>query len=151
MCNIATPQVGKYYVLLKGHAAYSGASLVGQVSVPSSGHSYSNSKRYDIPDNNKTGISSPITVPLTGNAGTLTVDVNIVHTRSGNLVLSLIAPNGQSFTLQSRKGGTTDNIVKTYTVDAGAIKEKGDWKLKVVDAAATDTGYIKSWKINFSN
>ncbi len=150
-CNIATPQVGKYYVLLKGHGAYSGASLVAQLSVPSSGHSYSNTTRYDIPDNKTAGISSPITVPLTGNAGTLTVNVEIIHPYIGDLVVSLIAPNGQSFTLQNRSGGSADNIVKTFTVNAGSINEKGDWKLKVVDAASADVGYIKSWKINFAN
>lgn len=148
-CNISAPAAGRYYVLLKGHNAYSAASLL--ASITSTAVSYENTTRYDIPDNNTTGISSPISVPRTSAAGTFPVDVNIIHTYSGDLVVSLIAPNGSSYVLQNKAGGSADNIVKTFTVNAGTTGSNGTWKLKVVDAARIDTGYIKSWKINFPN
>lgn len=149
-CNIATPKAGKYYVLLKGHAAYSGASLLG-VTTSSSGSSYQNTTPYSIPDNNSTGISSSIVVPRTGASNTVLVDVNITHPYIGDLVVSLIAPNGKTFAMHNRVGGSADNIVKTYAVNVGAIASNGTWKLRVVDAASVDKGTLNSWKLSFAN
>lgn len=149
-CNIATPAAGKYYVLLKGHAAYSGASLLASVTTPG-GPSYQNSTVFSIPDNNSSGISSPVTVPRTGASGTVSVDVDISHTYIGDLVVSLIAPNGKVFTLHNKAGGSADNIVKTYSVNAGTVASNGVWKLRVVDAASVDIGKLNNWKLTFAN
>ena len=104
-----------------------------------------NTADYTIPDNNTTGASSPISISTAGNAGTVTVDVNIVHTYSGDLVVDLIAPDNTVYTLQSRVGGSADNIVKSFTVNVGAKSRVGTWKLRVSDRSASDTGYINSW------
>lgn len=109
------------------------------------GISLTNTTDYTIPDNNTTGISSAISVPTAGNAGTVTVDVNIVHSRSGDLILDLIAPDNTVYLLQSRVGGTAANIVKSFSVNVGAKSRVGSWKLRVKDAASGSTGYINSW------
>ena len=73
--------------------------------------------------------------------------VNIVHTYSGDLVVELVAPDGTVRTLQSRVGGSADNIVKTFTTNLSSEAINGAWKLRVKDRASTDTGYINSWSI----
>jgi len=94
-------------------------------------------------------VTSTITVSgRTGNAPSNTqVAVNIVHTYSGDLVVELLAPDGTVYALQSRTGGSADNIVKTYTVNLSSELTNGAWKLRVSDRASSDTGYINSWSI----
>lgn len=156
-CAISNVQAGTYYVRVKAYSSYSGVSLVGSYTTGGSGGgggaplTYENTTDYAIPDNNATGISSPVSVTRTGASGTVTVDVNIVHTYSGDLVVDLVAPNGTVYNLQNRSGGSADNIVKTFTVNAGSTSSNGTWNLRVKDRASQDTGYINSWKLTFAN
>ena len=152
-CNIATAQAGTYQVLVKAYTAFSGATLTGSYTTGGGGggttQTYTNGTDVAIPDNNATGITSTITVSgRTGNAPSNTqVAVNIVHTYSGDLVVELVAPDGTVRTLQSRVGGSADNIVKTFTTNLSTEAINGAWKLRVKDRASTDTGYINSWSI----
>lgn len=97
-------------------------------------------------------VTSPIAVSgVTGNApATLKVDVNIVHTYRGDLVIDLIAPDGTAYRLKaSSSNDGADNVVASYTVNASSEVANGTWKLQVKDVAAQDTGYINSWKLTF--
>ncbi|MBO4207083.1 S8 family peptidase [Micromonospora echinofusca] len=95
-------------------------------------------------------VESSITVSgCTGNAGSAsTVAVNIVHTYIGDLVVTLVAPDGTAYTLHNRTGSSTDNINQTYTVNLSGEVANGTWKLRVQDAASGDTGYLNSWTLN---
>ena len=64
-------------------------------------------------------VESPITVAgCAGNASaTAQIDVSIVHTYIGDLVVDLIAPDGSVYNLHNRAGGSADNINQTYTVN----------------------------------
>ena len=153
-CTFASSTGGTYYIRLKAYSAFSGVSLVGDYTAGGGGgggstQTYTNTTDYNIPDNNATGITSTINVSgRTGNAPSNTqVAVNIVHTYSGDLVVELVAPDGTVYTLQSRVGGSADNIVKTFTTNLSSEAINGAWKLRVKDRASTDTGYINSWSI----
>ncbi|MGE7388513.1 M4 family metallopeptidase [Streptomyces sp. NPDC004126] len=109
---------------------------------------FENTNDYAIADN--ATVESPITVTRTGNApSTLKVDVNIVHTYIGDLKVDLVAPDGSVYNLHNRSGGSADNIVKSYTVNASSEVAQGVWKLRVNDNASLDTGKIDSWKLTF--
>ncbi|MFF1341798.1 M28 family metallopeptidase [Streptomyces sp. NPDC058290] len=115
------------------------------------GQSFENTADVNIPDSPGAAVTSPITVSgVTGNApATTKVDVNIVHTYRGDLVVDLIAPDGTVYNLHNRSGGSADNLVQTYTVNASSEVANGVWKLQAKDGAAQDVGYINSWKITF--
>ncbi|MFE4260376.1 M28 family metallopeptidase [Streptomyces sp. NPDC056883] len=115
------------------------------------GPSFENTADVTIPDSPAAAVNSPITVSgVTGNApATTKVDVNIVHTYIGDLVVDLVAPDGSVYNLHNRTGGSADNIVKSVTVNASSEVANGVWNLRVKDAAAQDVGYINSWKITF--
>ncbi|WP_394621371.1 S8 family serine peptidase [Lentzea sp. JNUCC 0626] len=117
---------------------------------PPPGREFENTADVAIPDTN-TPVTSSITVSnVTGNApATLKVDVNIVHTYRGDLVVDLIAPDGSVYSLQKSSNDSADNIVTTYTVNASSEVANGTWKLQVRDVARQDTGYINSWKLTF--
>ncbi|MFD0271552.1 M4 family metallopeptidase [Streptomyces sp. NPDC127106] len=109
---------------------------------------FENTNDYQIADN--ATVESPITVTRTGNApSTLKVDVNIVHTYVGDLRVDLVAPDGSVYNLRNRSGGSADNIVQSFTVNASSEAANGVWKLRVADLASLDTGYINSWKLTF--
>ncbi|MFD5424349.1 S8 family serine peptidase [Streptomyces sp. NPDC127084] len=97
-------------------------------------------------------VESPITVTgVSGNAPTaLKVGVDIKHTYRGDLVLSLVAPDGTVYTLEDfANNDGTDNVAKTYTVDASSETASGTWKLRVRDVASQDTGKIDAWNLTF--
>lgn len=114
------------------------------------GPSFENTADVNIPDSPGAAAVSPITVSgVTGNApATTRVDVNIVHTYRGDLVIDLIAPDGTAYRLKNSSGSdSADNVVASYTVNASGEVANGVWKLQVKDVAAQDVGYINSWKI----
>lgn len=111
---------------------------------------FSNNTDYNIPDNNTTGVQSPIAATGSGSAGTVRVDVRIIHTYIGDLIVDLIAPDGSIYNLHNRTGGSADNIITSYNVNASSETRAGTWKLKVRDRASRDVGYIDSWSITFN-
>ncbi|MFJ7158430.1 M28 family metallopeptidase [Streptomyces sp. NPDC101118] len=115
------------------------------------GPSFESTTDVNIPDYPAAAVNSPITVSgVTGNApATTKVDVNIVHTYRGDLIVDLVAPDGSVYNLHNRSGGSADNLVQSYTVNASSEVANGVWNLRVRDAAAQDIGYINSWKITF--
>lgn len=114
------------------------------------GKSFQNLDDMAIADN--ATVESPITVSgVSGNApATLKAGVDIKHTYRGDLVLSLVAPDGTVYPLEDfADSDGTDNVAKTYTVDASAETANGTWKLRVRDIATRDTGTIDSWNLTF--
>ena len=147
-CTIAAPSAGTYYVNLKAYSAFSGVSLVGDYGT-SSAQTYSNTSDYAIADN--ATVDSPITVSgRTGSApSTSSVSVNIVHTYQGDLKVDLVAPDGSLYNIHNRTGTSTDNVIKTVTLNLSTEALNGTWKLRVNDNAGGDTGYINSWSVTF--
>jgi aminopeptidase S len=95
-------------------------------------------------------VESPITIAgCTGNASTTaTVEVHLQHTYIGDLVVTLIAPDGSTYPLHNRAGGGTDNLDHTYTLNLSSEPANGTWRLRVQDAASADVGRIDSWTLN---
>jgi hypothetical protein len=104
-----------------------------------------------IPDNNPTGVT--VDVPVTGVTGSvaLTVSVDITHTYSGDLVLSLLRDGTRVKDLRVNTGGSTPNIVESYNLTAAEVGSTVNtrWTLKVVDNAAQDVGKVNSVKLSF--
>ncbi|MGW2873807.1 S8 family peptidase [Kitasatospora sp. NPDC001225] len=114
-----------------GEGQVDALKAVGGATQPT-GTYFENTADVAIPDN--TTVESPITVTgVTGNApATLKVGVDIKHTYRGDLVLSLVAPDGTVYLLEDfPNSDSTDNVAKTYTVNASASAANGTWKLRV--------------------
>ncbi|RGD62669.1 peptidase S8 [Kitasatospora xanthocidica] len=132
-----------------GEGQVDALKAVGGATQPT-GTYFENTADVAIPDN--TTVESPITVTgVTGNApATLKVGVDIKHTYRGDLVLSLVAPDGTVYLLEDfPNSDSTDNVAKTYTVNASASAANGTWKLRVKDGASGDTGTIDAWNLTF--
>ena len=104
-----------------------------------------------VPDNDPNGIESSIYVPDSATVTELKVTVDITHTYIGDLIVTLVAPNGATATLSNREGSSDDNIHKTWTITAdNGIDIHGTWKLKVSDNAQYDTGTLDDWKLQIT-
>lgn len=147
-CVMNSIQAGTYHVLINAYSTFSAASLVANFSA-SQQLIFSNDSNYNIPDNNPTGINSPLAVTYTGLAGNVEISYNIIHTYRGDLRVQLIDPNGTITTLRNPSGGSTNNLDESITINLGNVSSNGQWQLKVVDIYSQDTGYINSWQIEF--
>jgi secreted trypsin-like serine protease len=123
------------------------AAQLGGTTPPPTGRTFENTNDVAIPDN--TTVTSPITVSgATGAASaTSSIEVHIVHTFIGDLVVDLVAPDGSVYNLHNRTGSSTDNINQSYARNLGSEVANGTWNLRVRDAASQDVGRIDSWKI----
>ncbi|MET9604634.1 S8 family peptidase [Streptomyces sp. NPDC006512] len=121
----------------------------GGTTPPNPGTRFENLNDYAINDN--ATVESPVTVSgISGNApATLSVPVDIKHTYVGDLKVDLVAPDGTVYNLRNRTGGSADNIVQTFTVNASSEVANGVWKLRVADLANADVGKIDSWALQF--
>ncbi len=96
-------------------------------------------------------MESPITVSgVPGNApNDLALAVTIYHTWRGDLRVDLVAPDGSVYNLHNRRGGSADNLIRTYTRNVSSEVANGTWKLRVNDNASQDTGRIDKWSLQF--
>lgn len=100
-----------------------------------------------IPDNSTTGASSTITVAGAGPISSLAVTVDVQHPYRGDLRIELVHA-GRTVTLLDRQGAGEDDVRQTFSVaDFNAMDAAGDWTLRVVDTARSDTGTLRSWSI----
>jgi aminopeptidase S len=83
------------------------------------------------------------------------ISTNITHTFRGDLVIQVVAPNGQVATLSNRAGGSADNfsvtdrdITSAFTAGAPAT---GTWQLFVRDLATDDVGRINSFSLKITS
>ncbi|WP_211371760.1 S8 family serine peptidase [Marilutibacter maris] len=119
------------------------------VDPPAGPQTYSNTGDYQIRD--YTTVESPISVSgRSGNAPTdAVIAVDIRHTYRGDLRVDLVAPDGSTYLLANRSGGSTDNIIGSATLNLSTEALNGTWKLRVRDSGFGDTGYINEWSLTF--
>jgi serine protease len=113
------------------------------------GMAFTSDQWHFIPDNDKDGIRSRIFVNAHGIAKNVTISVNIKHDYIGDLKIHLIGPTGKSVTLLETSDDTADNLKTSWTVNASSVPAFGEWSLEVSDHYRQDTGYLKSWGIQF--
>ena len=137
---------------------------------------YSNHAPISIPDGDTTGIVSTIVVSGAGGFASQLVNVTIdslIHTFDGDIVLSLIAPDGSEIDLSVNNGGGGDNYISTVFTSSAATPissgsapftgiflpqeqftkltgtANGTWTLKVKDISSNDLGTLNKWSISF--
>ncbi|MBC7975714.1 MAG: M36 family metallopeptidase [Myxococcales bacterium] len=109
----------------------------------------------NIPDNNATGVNSVVSVPAGLDNLKVTVDTNITHTFRGDLIIQVVAPNGQTATLSNRAGGSADNFIANGLDISSAFtpgsSASGTWRLFVRDVARIDIGRINSFVLHVTS
>ena len=99
-----------------------------------------------IPDKGA-AISDTITISDPGDTSSVSIGVNITHTRIGDLKVDLLAPDGTVVNLHKRTGGNSENINRTYERVFDGTGIAGDWVLRVRDRANQDIGTLNGWTL----
>ncbi|RKT56729.1 S8 family peptidase [Saccharothrix australiensis] len=94
-------------------------------------------------------VESAVTVAgCAGNASaTASVSVAVTHTDVGDLVVSLVAPDGGVHVLHDRADAGTGELRRAYTVDLSGHVREGTWTLRVADAGTGGSGKLDSWTL----
>ncbi|MBB1254475.1 S8 family serine peptidase [Streptomyces sp. OF3] len=123
----------------------------GDTGNPPAGRTFENTTRLNIPDTGRSVTSSINVTGVSGNGPSdLRVAVDIRHTYRGDLVVDLVAPNGNSVRLKnSSASDNVANLNQTYTVNASQVAANGTWRLRVTDVYRGDTGYLNAWSLTF--
>jgi len=110
-----------------------------------------------IPDNDPGGVERILTVSATGQLDSIEVELDITHTYISDLIVELVSPANTSVILHNRLGGSSNNIIKTYTtMNASNLQNmrgdqvNGDWKLKVSDLEGIDQGKLNKWGLKLN-
>jgi len=108
-----------------------------------------NNTPLSIPDG---GVAVDSSVTVTGCAGNAkansTVSVNISHLNRGDVVITLVAPDGSTYQLKRRSNDSGDNIIATYTVDLSSETANGTWTLRLRDRRANGIGgTLNTWTL----
>lgn len=152
-CTLDVTGQGTFQVLIDGYEAYAGATLVathnGSETDAQPASSYSNTNVLAIPDNNAEGVSSKIVVDRSGDAGVVTVELDITHSYIGDLKVTLTSASGDEVVLHDNTGGAGTDIRTSYQVDFSGFEAQGEWGLKAVDSVRQDSGRLNSWSLTF--
>ena len=101
-----------------------------------------------IPDDNSNGITSELEVIANGSVADTEVSIDISHNYIGDLAIRLLCPGGGEALLQSRTGGNTENINRSYQLSTcDRQMATGIWKLVISDHAALDRGILNHWEL----
>lgn len=110
---------------------------------------FTNNYRYTIYDNYT--VNSRITSTKSANVTTAKVKYYISHSCIQDLSISLVAPDGRSYPLESSSYGSCTQrpastaVEKTVTLPSSATS--GTWTLRVRDNYSGDTGYLNGWSL----
>jgi serine protease len=149
-CFFSVPNPGTYYLMVRGFSSYSNTSLVATWERGSCGSEslFGADLPLSIPDNSATGASSVVNSQLAGNVLQARVRASIDHTARGDLVVTLLAPTGESFVLAKRTGGAADDLlIDTDLPAAVGLAAGGEWKLLVQDRALRDRGTLTEFEL----
>ncbi|MFQ3670745.1 MAG: S8 family serine peptidase [Verrucomicrobiia bacterium] len=110
----------------------------------SSPRSFVNSTPLDIPVVGT--VTSTLQVPITGPIGLVTLDINGTHTFLSDLTFALVSPSGKEAIFRFPDPSSGPFTVKDAPAWIFTGEDSiGEWKLRVTDGLALDSGAITSW------
>jgi subtilisin-like proprotein convertase family protein len=103
---------------------------------------------------------STLSLDTCGDIEDLLVEVDIRHSWRGDLVVTLVSPEGEEVLLHNRTGREADNLIGSYGISGGTLESvesldvlvgsvgTGTWTLLVSDSAEGDDGSLEAWVLS---
>ena len=111
--------------------------------------SFERTPALSIPDNDAQGVTDVLTIDREAVINSLSLKAQIDHSYRGDLIVSLIHPDGEEVTLFNRDGRNAENLLLEVSVpDFIGRPIGGEWGLRVVDLGRGDEGALKGWTLN---
>ena len=154
-CNsFANSASGTWYVTVNGYRSFRGVSLVADYDEGGNAFNevkvFSNEESVIIPDNNSAGVTSTVSSTFAGQAANVTLSVDISHRRTGELRITLIAPNGTEYLVKNTSDENSRGLVADYQVNTQGAPAQGVWSLKVSDNSRWRRGVLNNWTLRFN-
>jgi len=131
-----------------GIGAPANAASTGEIRL-AAGCTGTNDTDVPIPDAGA-AVSSSISIAGCGRAASSTsaLALKIVHTYRGDLVVTLVAPDGSAYPLKgSSEVDSGDDLEIRGEIDLSGEAADGTWQLRVQDVYTGDTGYIDTFSL----
>jgi subtilisin-like proprotein convertase family protein len=132
-------------------------------------NTYSDSPNIPITDNSSSFDETTITIPENVTISDVNISVDITHNWLGDLLITLLSPDGTEFKLIDRDCSSFENLEVTFD-DSGTTKtcnspttslilpeeslaalngklSTGQWTIRINDNEAEDTGTLNNWSI----
>ncbi|MFO0797136.1 MAG: Ig-like domain-containing protein [Gemmataceae bacterium] len=164
------------YSISDGRGGVASATAAVSVAPPPATQSFTNGTDVTIGSSGRVTVSSSVVVSgVTGSIRDVNVSLNLFHTYTRDLRITLIAPDGTAVRLFNRYGGSGDNLLGTTFDDQAATSvsgaaapftgtfrpavalaalngksPNGTWRLQVEDLAAGDGGYLDTWTLTLT-
>ena len=101
------------------------------------------------PDPSASHVFSKISIDRGEPVAKATVGLEIDHTYSGDLRVSLVTPGGQHLPVTAGEGGDNDIRGSFELALPADSRSDGDWHLVVSDQAGLDIGSLDAWSLTF--
>jgi subtilisin-like proprotein convertase family protein len=108
-----------------------------------------------IPDKDPVGITSTVSVGSNRTVASVAVSVDIVHQFSGDLQISLIAPDGTVAILLQPSMDPSQSLLRSFTLaDTPTLaafagrQAQGNWSLHIADLVRLSVGTLRKWSID---
>lgn len=132
----------------------------------------------DVPktiSDNSTVVSSLTVSGLSASVRDIDLNIDLVHTYTGDLAITLVSPNGRRVQVFNRHGGSGDNIITNLNDEAGTSvttgtppytgsfrpfqalslldggSANGTWRLEIADLAGGDVGTLRGWSLRIDH
>ncbi|QDU18158.1 Ig-like domain-containing protein [Urbifossiella limnaea] len=164
------------YSISDGRGGVASATAAISVAAPPATQSFTNGTDVAITASRRVTVSSTVVVSgLTGPIQDVNVSLNLFHTYTRDLRITLIAPDGTAVRLFNRYGGSGNNLLGTTFDDQAATavsgaaapftgtfrpgaalaalngrSPNGTWRLQVEDLSAGDGGYLDTWTLTLT-
>lgn len=121
---------------------------------PPAGAFFETDRNVSIPDARRrragNPANSPIEVSGVADAGTFTVNTNIVHTFRGDLRVEVVLPGGAVGTIKTEDvNDSAADVITSTTFNGAGLGANGTWNLRAQDFFRGDRGTIDSWSLQF--
>jgi hypothetical protein len=100
---------------------------------------------------NSAVVYSDIETPVDVQASRAIVSVNITHSYSSDVILSLVAPDGSTTVVARLPRITAGQIEASYPVELKGQNSRGLWRLKIEDTYRLDSGFLNHWGLELDS
>lgn len=113
---------------------------------------FESTTRVDIPDGDRSGITTTLDVPAGVSGSKIEVSFDITHSYIGDLAVFVQAPDGQYWELHNQSGGRTTDLQRTVELSPALTgPSEGEWTLWLFDVYGQDEGHLNHWSLKFSD
>jgi subtilisin family serine protease len=104
---------------------------------------------HDFDDPEIQTVDSPVTISgcARNASAAATIEVHIVHSFRGDLVVDLVAPDATIYRLHDSGSDSRADLNASYRLNLSSESANGTWKLRIGDAGFFDVGYLDRWAL----